>query len=102
MGDWTVSVTPTPVIDVSVLITGKGVGLAGQSSSKDVHQPAKKRKGKLCNVAAPYRVFFHALFFHPGQVNGVGVGFPFRTTNNPGTGDNELNGFVEHPDAAAN
>lgn len=44
MGDWTVSVTPTPVIDVSVLITGKGVGLAGQSSSKDVHQPAKKRK----------------------------------------------------------
>lgn len=80
---------------------GAGVGLAGQAGGEEVHQAQKVSRIESGNVPDPNRMALQGRVRHPRQLSGVGVTFPFRAAKSAGGGEDELNGFTEHADAAA-
>lgn len=106
MRERTVSPPPAAGIFKALLFACGAVGLAGQSSSEDVNESPQRSGVQVSEVAAENRRLLQTLFFHPGQEETCGVGFPFCETHHtradakdvlPG----EFDGDVEHAGATA-
>lgn len=97
---------PEPsIVGCAGLLPGARPRLAGETSTEQVHQTMKRLAVELGEITAPNRRWLQALFVHPRQEAGRGVGFPLTqhrsATSKAEVFESEPHAFIEHPDADA-